>query len=249
MSSTNKTTNYELSQFVGSDKPAWLTDYNTDMSKIDSGINAAQNTATSADGKADANSGHIGDLTYLSTTAKNTLVAAVNEVDGKAETAQSTATNAGTTATSAKTTADALATFVNVNQYNTLNPTISSGTGNLNNVDMRIATNTDGTLAKIYGNIRVKFTSTGGGILTIPSSLRPTSNIVINGGLIFNLFSASGDKIVDAGNMSFTIKTNGDIEVSEMNSSYWGSGAGAIKLTFINSLLFIKDFGDTPVNP
>ena len=35
MSSTNKTTNYELSQFLGTDKPAWLSDYNTDMSKID----------------------------------------------------------------------------------------------------------------------------------------------------------------------------------------------------------------------
>ena len=35
MSSTNKTTNYDLSQFVGSDKPAWLSDYNQDMSKID----------------------------------------------------------------------------------------------------------------------------------------------------------------------------------------------------------------------
>lgn len=35
MSSTNKTTNYELSQFVGSDKPTWLGDYNSDMAKID----------------------------------------------------------------------------------------------------------------------------------------------------------------------------------------------------------------------
>ena len=54
MSSTNKTTNYELSQFVGSDKPAWLQDYNADMSKIDTGIHNAATTATGADGKADA---------------------------------------------------------------------------------------------------------------------------------------------------------------------------------------------------
>lgn len=38
MSSTNKTANYELSQFIGSDKPAWLIDYNGDMSKIDTAI-------------------------------------------------------------------------------------------------------------------------------------------------------------------------------------------------------------------
>lgn len=35
MTATNKTTNYELSQFVGTDRPTWLGDYNGDMSKID----------------------------------------------------------------------------------------------------------------------------------------------------------------------------------------------------------------------
>ena len=54
MSSTNKTTNYELSQFIGTDKPAWLTDYNSDMSKIDTGIAAAKNTADGASGAASA---------------------------------------------------------------------------------------------------------------------------------------------------------------------------------------------------
>lgn len=35
MSSTNKTTKLGLSQFLGTDKPAWLGDYNSDMQKID----------------------------------------------------------------------------------------------------------------------------------------------------------------------------------------------------------------------
>ena len=35
MTATNKTTNYQLSQFVGTDRPTWLGDYNSDMSKID----------------------------------------------------------------------------------------------------------------------------------------------------------------------------------------------------------------------
>ena len=38
MSSTNKTQNYDLSQFVGGDIPSWLGDYNGDMSKIDTAI-------------------------------------------------------------------------------------------------------------------------------------------------------------------------------------------------------------------
>lgn len=48
MSSTNKTTNYELSQFIGSDKPAWLVDYNGDMSKIDNQMKANADAAASA---------------------------------------------------------------------------------------------------------------------------------------------------------------------------------------------------------
>lgn len=40
MASTNRTTNYELSQYVGSDKPTYLGDYNGDMLKIDTGMKA-----------------------------------------------------------------------------------------------------------------------------------------------------------------------------------------------------------------
>lgn len=47
MSSTNKTTNYQLSQFIGSDKPAWLTDYNGDMTKIDTALKTISDNADS----------------------------------------------------------------------------------------------------------------------------------------------------------------------------------------------------------
>lgn len=35
MTATNHTTSYNLSQFVGADRPTWLGDYNGDMTKID----------------------------------------------------------------------------------------------------------------------------------------------------------------------------------------------------------------------
>lgn len=38
MASTNHTTNYSLSQFAQTDKPAWLGDYNQDMTKIDTAM-------------------------------------------------------------------------------------------------------------------------------------------------------------------------------------------------------------------
>lgn len=40
MAHTNVTVNYELSQFLGTDKPAWLVDYNGDMLKIDTALKA-----------------------------------------------------------------------------------------------------------------------------------------------------------------------------------------------------------------
>lgn len=49
MSSTNKTLNLELSQFIGSDKPTWLSDYNGDMSKIDTGFGQVKSQADAAD--------------------------------------------------------------------------------------------------------------------------------------------------------------------------------------------------------
>ena len=77
MASTNKTTYYLLSQYVGNDKPTYLTDYNQDMEKIDAGVHSAQS-------KADVNGNNIGDLTNLETTVKSSLVGAVNEVNTKA---------------------------------------------------------------------------------------------------------------------------------------------------------------------
>lgn len=48
MSSTNKTSHYNLPQFIGSDIPTWLGDFNSAMTAIDSGINAAATTASGA---------------------------------------------------------------------------------------------------------------------------------------------------------------------------------------------------------
>ena len=48
MSSTNKTEHYNLPQFIGSDIPTWLGDFNSAMTAIDSGINAAATSASQA---------------------------------------------------------------------------------------------------------------------------------------------------------------------------------------------------------
>jgi hypothetical protein len=48
MSSTNKTTNYNLSQYIGTDKPTYLGDYNGDMMKIDTQMKANADSASNA---------------------------------------------------------------------------------------------------------------------------------------------------------------------------------------------------------
>lgn len=69
MSATNHTTTIGLSQYISTDKPTYLTDYNGDMLAIDNAIAAdrdsistAQNKADTADGKADANKTSIDTL-------------------------------------------------------------------------------------------------------------------------------------------------------------------------------------------
>lgn len=61
MTATNKTTNYELSQFVGTDRPTWLGDYNGDMSKIDAQLKQNADDIASATGLTSVN--HTADLT------------------------------------------------------------------------------------------------------------------------------------------------------------------------------------------
>lgn len=79
MASTNKTKNFKLSQFVQTDKPTFLGDYNSDMNKIDDALETVKNGYANTDVK-------IGDLTKLKTENKLDLVDAINEIDAKEKT-------------------------------------------------------------------------------------------------------------------------------------------------------------------
>lgn len=251
MSSTNNTTNYDLSQFIGSDKPAWLVDYNQDMTKIDTRMKANADLATSADGKADANTTKIGDLDYLSTTVKTSLVGAVNEVDGKAETAQNTANLANTTANSAKNVADDLADKFNLNTFTDYTASdvtsIGSNVASIGIANYHLAKNDDGSLCKIYGSIDLSGTTNTGSLklqLIADSGLRPTSDINITGTNIkfeyvtINGVTATGE--IRTG--TITIKTNGAVEytVNVVNRQAYAP------IRFFACLIFVKDFGDEP---
>ena len=103
-SSTNETTHYQLSQYIGTDKPTYLVDYNSDMSKIDTGIYDADAKGTQANN-------NIGTMANLTTSVNTDLVSAINEVDAHADT---NATNISNNTTDIATNTSAIGTLANL---------------------------------------------------------------------------------------------------------------------------------------
>ena len=75
-SATNHTAHYNLSQYISTDKPTYLVDYNSDMLAIDTAIYNAMSKAT-------VNEANIGTMENLTTTSKTDLVSALNEVNSQ----------------------------------------------------------------------------------------------------------------------------------------------------------------------
>ena len=229
MSSTNKTTNYELSQFIGSDKPAWLTDYNGDMGKIDAGINNAQSTATGADSKATTNATAIGTLASLNTDVKTDLVSAINEVNTSATSAQSTANSAVGSASTANTGV----TYGDVDSAD-----ISINAGSIGSKSISYASNATGTLGKLYGTILTVALTSGNTVITI-------SNLPFD---VKSDFSVKGmctaqdvnNKVIYYPSVNF--KTNNTATIT------FGAGYNGLTLNISLTavLLFIQNFGDQP---
>lgn len=242
MSSTSKTPNYDLSQFTGTDKPAWLTDYNQDMSKIDGGIKTAADTATAADGKADANTTNIGELTYLSTTAKNNLVAAVNEVDGKSSTAQNTANTAIQGVTTANQAINDLASKFNLNthlQYRFDDITFAEGTGSKpSGTDpvLFLDHNNDGTVFKLYGTMIFTPTSTNVKLRIPNTGISTPSSYLIDG---VGITYPNGNEIMNILNTSIIVNDNS----IDITLKYLVPGKQHVSRLFA-CLYFNTDFGN-----
>lgn len=177
--STNKTANYELPQFVGTDKPTWLGDFNNAMASIDAGmaenksdIESMDSRVSSAESTASTASQNVATLTGR----VNTLQTNVESTTTTANNAQSTATSALNTANSAQSTAntaDSKANEVETNlnsferEFNlTTTKTYSSSSsdvsvigGNIYSGSVTIATNSTGSIFKLYGNLNIRCTA------------------------------------------------------------------------------------------
>lgn len=221
MGATNRTQNYNLPQFVGSDKPTWLGDFNGAMSSIDTQMKANN------------------DLGNTANTTANTALE-------NSATAQSTANSAQSTANSAQSTANsglekslqneldiAKLNLVNFDNYGISDMTIDYGT--ITSGSLNIASNSDGSVCKIYGQINVA----GDGThqirhITIPNTkLRPTENI--------NIFPCGFMQVANYNpeGVSVTISPTGNLDIL-----LYGIASGNAVALLFPSLYFMKNFGD-----
>ena len=222
MSHTNTTANYNLPQFIGTDKPSWLTDVNGAMTSIDTQMKA----------NADANTTTAGDLSTLAgrvTTAEGNIATNTANIT----TVSSVASTAGTTATNAKNTADALGSMLDINDFGKATATTSNGTINFQNV--YYASNAAGSVGKIYGEIGVTPSTNAPTSITFSTPFRPSETLTIGG----NVFLQHG-VTRELYYTDYTIGTNGQVTIQLSNLFY----NVATKINLVATLTFFKAFAE-----
>lgn len=253
MASTNKTTNYELSQYVGTDKPTYLGDYNSDMSKIDTAIHGVATSVGTETGRINVLETNVGTMADLTTTVKSSLVGAINEVNSKAN---SNTTNIGTLSNLETVNKTTIVNAINevVEKFNLSNiqtygkndfSKVSGTTPSTYDMDITVATNNDGSIAKIYGSVSCSGTN-GSGVWKVNTAMRPTSDLTIKGKI--RQFYTSSSNYTPTGVQywsTFTIRTNGDLEVS----TTWANNTNNVMMDlYVPCVYFLTDFGDVPQN-
>lgn len=262
---SGETTNYDLPQFVGTDKPTWLGDFNTAMASIDAGMaeNASDITSlgtrvSSAEAAASQASTDVASLT----STVSTLSSNVQSATTTANNAQSTASSALNTANTANGKADTntaniatntsaisaldtrvTATEGDIQKFNLtaseITPSRVTGTFTIPaNSKISFATNSDGSIATLSGQLTCT-NVTAAGTAKISTSLRPESEMTVWGACLSATYAGT-TAFKRLQQVGMTFKTNGDIvfpvDMVANNDS--------CRLIFINTMIFIKDLGE-----
>lgn len=231
MSSTNKTPNYELSQYVGTDKPTYLGDYNGDMLKIDAQMKANADAASNAEASA-------GEAVAKVSTVDNT----VSAIDTRLKTAEGTIQSQGQTLTQLNANVVTLTSDNTTNKQNITN--LQNSLGDFAWVNLPI-TGTYASKYKVYynkgANLLNIFGNSGasGGdarsVLFNITNFNPSEDHEIISGLAVVIASTGLQEIT----ASFYIKQNGDVVFNDksvdlpyenygckinvmLNTSQWG---------------------------
>ena len=234
MASTNKTPNFDLSQYIGSDKPTYLGDYNSDMSKIDTAMATNKTNSENA----------VTVATGANETASNAQTIATQ--------AQTTAQQANTLAQTAKSAADTAQAGVDENKEAIANinltqfSTISSSQMSVNHgtlssdSSMSIAISPDGSLAKVYGRVSIQNPNFNGTCeVKFNTNLRPQNKLNINPAGMRILYTSAGLNSVSIA--PITIDTNGQVTLQ----IYTSTSVSQVDGIFFPCLYWLKSFGDT----
>lgn len=165
----------------------------------------------------------------------------------KTEVDESLSTKASTDDTYTKTEIDTKFNLTNFNDYDytDISASVSSGIRIRDNSYIKVVTNADGSLAKIYGQVQVYNDSAddSDNYMYIQTSLRPSTDITINClGMRFGLSTLHDGNTQGGYLSSVTIKSNGQVRIPLAVPSDWTQ----TWVILSPCLLFIKDFGDTP---
>lgn len=220
MSSTNKTTYYDLSQYIDTDKPTYLQDYNDDMSKIDTAIhdvNAVATTATQSAGSAEAKA----EQANTNVTALQGRVGAVEGAvsnlqdkdttqDGEINNAKKLASDANTTANNALQNANSANLKIDnakFNGWNTLTNINSNVTGN----SVKVMYNKELNLIAFNIDIATQVAITKNDILCkLPSNIPTPSKTISLGRCVTNCIGYHAEGYFESIAMNeLTIDTNG----------------------------------------
>lgn len=221
MSSTKKTPNYNLSQYIGTDKPTYLGDYNGDMLKIDTQLKAnadSASNATAAAGTAQA----VAEQASQSVQSLNDSVTAngADIANLKTKNAQqdSSIQNASNTASSALNKANQ--NEHNITEINTRNQWMqgtnihNTGLPNFSKGSWSCSYNRFSGLLNINGQIELSQGSTIAGdsrIATIPDNIMKLINSTGERKLWSSLFVTRVDSSLEVQNL--TIDQTGKISI------------------------------------
>ena len=243
MSATNHTANYNLPQFVGSDKPAWLGDVNPAMNVIDTAMHA--NAVKAQQG--------VDDAQTAQTTAETAEQHAQDAITD-AGTAQTTANQAIANIGTANAKIDALASKMEITDFETAEYQLNGTTSKLR---LTLAQSEDGSVFKIYGVFLIRNTS--GGTINPFSGHLNSSNHIKTGLYLksapseaFSItpiglcFQQNANGLVDS-----IFEINGFVETDgEITFNFWSSTSqlnnNSRYIEFTPCVYFNTNFGDTP---
>lgn len=235
MAATNHTTNYNLPQYIGTDKPTYLGDWNSTMGAIDTQMKTNADNASGA--LSAAQTAQTNANTALSTaqgadTKADTALTNAAAAQSTADTAQSVATSALSTANTANGKAD-----TNANNITSLDTRVTSNEASISSIESAIDKNgitvdlsanaTVNNSIIPFNNVRTQI----GNKLTLQNN-----KIVIGSGINYIKVECtiSLDYNAPIGEYQFYIRKNGieefrdDIDKTENKTGFEGMFSGVL---------------------